>query len=66
MTISDEQVAHDLAIAYVTAKLSKQNDVRVDNHAYVDYKTAFEEYKQSIINQHESDAFLAHNYPRKN
>lgn len=66
MTISDEQVAHDLAIAYVTAKMSQQQDVRISSHDYVTYKSAFDEYKRIIVSNRESVSFLNQNFPRKN
>lgn len=48
MTISDEQVAHDLAIAYVTAKMSKQSNISPSSSDYTAYKSAFDSYKADI------------------
>ncbi len=48
MTISDEQVAHDLAIAYVTAKMSQQSNISPSSSDYTAYKSAFDRYKAEI------------------
>lgn len=62
MTISDEQVAHDLAIAYVTAKMSRENNVSPESSDYTAFKSAFDSYKAKIT----SVKSAIQNLPRMN
>ncbi|NKN40424.1 hypothetical protein [Streptococcus alactolyticus] len=44
--ISKEQIAHDLAIAVITAKLSKQNCPQSSRQLLVDYEAELKEIKR--------------------
>lgn len=44
--ISKEQIAHDLAIAVITAKLSKQNYPQSSRQLLVDYEAELKEIKR--------------------
>lgn len=46
--ISNEQIAHDLAIAFVSAKMAKKTNLTTSSDDYLDYKRAFDNYKAQI------------------
>ncbi|CAK1232485.1 MULTISPECIES: hypothetical protein [Fructobacillus] len=46
--ISNEQIAHDLAIAFVSAKMAKKSNLMTSYDDYRDYKRAFDDYKVKI------------------